>query len=94
MTVQKTVTYKLLVPITFEGKEHTEITLRRIKIKDIKAIEKKEGTDQTTMMIARLSEWPYDAVSEIDSADLNSIGEILDSFTKRRETSTGKPLLD
>lgn len=94
MTIQQNVTHQLLIPITFEGKEHTEITLRRIKIKDIKAIEKKEGTDQTTMMIARLSGWPYDAVSEIDSADLNSIGEILDSFTKRRETSIGKPLLD
>ncbi|WP_019221588.1 phage tail assembly protein [Bartonella senegalensis] len=94
MAIQKTVTYKLLEPITFEGKEHTEITLRRIKIKDIKAIEKNEGTDQTTMMVARLSGWPYDAISEIDSADMNSIGKILESFTKRREISTGKPPLN
>lgn len=90
MTIPASITYKLLVPVTFEGKEHTEITLRRIKVKDIQAIDKKEATDQVVTMIARLSEWPHEAVSELDGGDMASIGDILESFTKRRETSTGK----
>ncbi|WP_273760711.1 phage tail assembly protein [Bartonella sp. ML70XJBT.G] len=94
MTIQQTVTYQLLIPITFEGKERTEITLRRIKVKDMQAIDKKEGTDQVITMIARLSGWPYEAVGELDGGDMASIGEILESFTKRREISIGKPPLN
>lgn len=86
MTIQQSVTHQLLIPITFEGKEHTEITLRRPKTKDLQAIDKKEGVEQTIAMIARLSGWPHEAISELDINDLSSIGEILESFIKRRET--------
>lgn len=86
MTIQQSVTHQLLIPIIFEGKEHTEITLRRPKTKDLQAIDKKEGVEQTIAMIARLSGWPHDAISELDINDLSNIGEILESFIKRRET--------
>ncbi|CAK00785.1 phage tail assembly protein [Bartonella tribocorum] len=91
MTIQQSVTHQLLIPITFEGKEHTTITLQRPKTKDLQAIDKKEGVEQTIAMIARLSGWPHEAISELDINDLSSIGEILESFIKRRDTSTGKP---
>ncbi|UNF39090.1 phage tail assembly protein [Bartonella krasnovii] len=94
MTIQQSVTHQLLIPITFEGKEHKKITLRRPKTKDLQAIDKKEGVEQTIAMIARLSEWPHDAISELDINDLSSIGEILESFIKRREISIGKPPLN
>ncbi|WP_375686679.1 phage tail assembly protein [Bartonella sp. AC331YNZD] len=84
----------MLEPLTFEGKEHTTITLRRPKTKDLQAIDKKEGIEQTIAMIARLSEWPHEVISELDINDLVSIGEILESFIKRRDTSTGKPPLN
>ncbi|WP_375674391.1 phage tail assembly protein [Bartonella sp. CL100XZDX] len=90
MTVQTSITHKLLIPVTFEGKEHTTITLQRPKTKDVQAIDKKEGIEQTIAMITRLSEWPHEAVGELDINDLASIGEILESFIKRRDTSTGK----
>ncbi|QEE08600.1 phage tail assembly protein [Bartonella kosoyi] len=91
MTIQQSVTHQLLIPITFEGKEHTTITLQRPKTKDLQAIDKKEGVEQTIAMIARLSGWPHEAISELDINDLSSIGEILESFIKRRDTLTGKP---
>ncbi|WP_455475508.1 phage tail assembly protein [Bartonella sp. B17] len=94
MATQPSMTHQLLVPVKFEGKEHTEITLRRAKTKDLQAIDKKEGIEQTIAMIARLSEWPYEAVGELDIEDLSSIGEILESFIKRRDTSTGRPPLN
>ncbi|WP_375624488.1 phage tail assembly protein, partial [Bartonella sp. TT119HLJHH] len=84
MTVQTSITHKLLIPVTFEGKEHTTITLQRPKTKDVQAIDKKEGIEQTIAMITRLSEWPHEAVGELDINDLSSIGEILESFIKRR----------
>ncbi|WP_375707550.1 phage tail assembly protein, partial [Bartonella sp. AA1HLJMS] len=52
MTVQTSITHKLLIPIAFEEKEHTTITLRRPKTKDLQAIDKKEGVEQTIAMIA------------------------------------------
>ncbi|WP_413154881.1 phage tail assembly protein [Bartonella sp. cb54] len=90
MTAATSVTYKLSIPVFFEGKEHTKIILRRAKTKDLQAIDKKEGLEQTIAMIARLSSWSYEAVGEIDIEDLSGIGEILESFIKRRDTSTGK----
>ncbi|WP_039760488.1 phage tail assembly protein [Bartonella queenslandensis] len=91
MTQQSSITHQLFIPVAFEGKKHSEITLRRPKIKDVQAIDKKEGVEQMIAMIARLSGWSHEAVSELDIDDLSSIGEILESFIKRRETSTGKP---
>ncbi|WP_345116273.1 phage tail assembly protein [Bartonella jaculi] len=38
-----------------EGKTYTEITLRRPKFKDLKAIQRKEGVEQSIEMIACLS---------------------------------------
>ncbi|MDD9330656.1 MAG: phage tail assembly protein [Bartonella sp.] len=73
MTIQKSITHKLLIPVIFEGKEHTEITLHRPKIKDVQAIDKKEGIEQTIAMIARLSGWPHEAIEELDINDLSSI---------------------
>ncbi|ALE02858.1 phage tail assembly protein [Bartonella ancashensis] len=86
MSTQSTVTHPLFVPVTFEGKEHTSIILRRPKTKDVQAIDKKEGITQTIEMIARLSGWPHEAVGELDVTDLSSIGDILESFMKRRDT--------
>ncbi|WP_455480079.1 phage tail assembly protein [Bartonella sp. B23] len=94
MTIQSSITHQLFVPVQFEGKEHTEITLRRAKTKDLQAIDKKEGIEQTIAMVARLSGWPHEAVCELDIEDLSSIGEILESFIKRRDTSIGKPPLN
>ncbi|WP_455481299.1 phage tail assembly protein [Bartonella sp. B12(2025)] len=93
MTAQTSITHQLFVPVEFEGKKQTEITLRRAKTKDLQAIDKKEGIEQTIAMIARLSGWPHEAVGELDIEDLSNIGEILESFIKRRDTSTGKPPL-
>lgn len=94
MTVQTSITHQLLIPVIFEGKKHTTITLRRPKTKDVQAIDKKEGVEQTIAMVGRLSEWPHEAVGELDINDLSSIGEILESFIKRRDISTGKPPLN
>ncbi|WP_330168531.1 phage tail assembly protein [Bartonella grahamii] len=90
MTVQKSITHKLLVPVTFEGKEHTEITLRRLKYKDLKATFKEDDADQLDFITSRLSGWPIDAVEEIDPYDMEDIREIIDFFSSRRASKTAK----
>ncbi|OPB29852.1 phage tail assembly protein [Bartonella sp. WD12.1] len=87
MTTKQNSTYKLIAPFTLEDKDYTEITLRHIRTKDIKAtMQEKEGIDQVAAMIARLSGWSYDAVDELDARDLKAIGKILEDFTERRGT--------
>ncbi|AQX19642.1 MULTISPECIES: phage tail assembly protein [unclassified Bartonella] len=86
MTIKQNITHKLLFPINVEGKERTEITLRRPKVKDAEATDKTEGVEQTIIMISRLSGWPEEAVGELDVDDMENIGKKLAAFIKRRAT--------
>ncbi|WP_375624249.1 MULTISPECIES: phage tail assembly protein [unclassified Bartonella] len=72
----------LLIPLTVEGKTYTEISLRRAKVKDLRAISKKEGIKQTIEMIACLSGWSYDMINKLDKHDFSNIKDILDSSVK------------
>lgn len=85
MATQKTVTHTLIEPVEFEGKEHTEITLRRLKAKDLKDFRNdNDDMGQTLKIIGRLSGWPPEGVEELDAADLAAIGDIIEGFTGRR----------
>lgn len=83
MSIKKDGTHTLLVPVTFEGREHTSITLRRIKGKDIKAMRREPEEERTFFLIERLSGWPPEGVEELDAADLDEISKIVEGFTKR-----------
>lgn len=85
--IRKLVGHTLLVPVTFEGKEHTSINLRRIKGKDIRDMERQEtNLDKTFFMIGRLSEWPPEGVDEIDGEDFDAISKIIEGFMGRRRS--------
>lgn len=72
----------LLIPLTVKGQTYTEISLRRAKIKDLRAISKKKGIKQTIEMISCLSEWSYDMINKLDKRDFSNIKDILDSSVK------------
>lgn len=81
----KQVKHTLLVPVTFEGQERTEITLRRVKGKDIRDVEREpEGTGQALFLIGRLSGWPPEGVDELDAEDIEAISKIIEGFTGKR----------
>lgn len=82
MSVSATITHNLHMPVTFEGREHTSITLRRIKGKDIREIGKQDEGDKALWTIARLSGWPHAGVDELDAADIDAISTIIESFTE------------
>jgi len=78
--------HALFEPITVDGAERRTIDLRRLKGKDLRDIDKFEGgnADKTLFIIQRLSGWPPEAVEELDAADIEACGKIIEGFTKRK----------
>jgi hypothetical protein len=84
----KETTYKLLVPVTFEGKEHTEIKLRRLKGRDLRDVEAEDGgAAQTFFLIGRLAGWPPEGVEELDAADIEEVSKIIEGFIGKKRRS-------
>ncbi len=73
-------TIKLKHPITADGVELKEITLRRPKVRDLEKIDKVEGPiAKAVALIADLAEITPDQVRELDAADFTAIeGEVSD----------------
>jgi len=76
---------KLVRPIRVEERMITEVTIRRPKVRDLRAIEKMrkpEGTelDQGIAMAAALCDLPPEAMDEMDAADFAAVSEVLSSF--------------
>jgi hypothetical protein len=76
---------KLIRPIRVEERMITEVTIRRPKVRDLRAMEKMrepDGTelDQGIAMAAALCDLPLEAMDEMDAADFAVISEVLGGF--------------
>jgi hypothetical protein len=76
---------KLACPLKIGDKIVTEVTIRRPKVRDLRAMEKarEPGStelDQSIAMTAALCDLPVDAMDEMDAADFASISEVLSGF--------------
>lgn len=78
--------HTLFEPIVVDGVEKSTIELRRLKAKDIRAMEAMDGknADKMLFMIQKLSGWPPEAVEELDASDLDALGKIIEGFTGRK----------
>ena len=79
---------KLVRHIRVEERMITEVTIRRPKVRDLRAMEKMrqpEGTelDQGIAMAAALCDLPLEAMDEMDAADFAVISEVLGGFLLR-----------
>jgi hypothetical protein len=84
--ITKRTKHVLAEPVTFEGSTHTEINLRRLKGKDIRDMENIEGaTEKSFFIIGRLAGWPPEAIDEMDGADIEACGKIIEGFMGRRK---------
>ncbi|WP_321336591.1 phage tail assembly protein [Breoghania sp.] len=83
--IKSQASYTLEVPVEFEGREVVELTFRRIKGKDIKAMDRHNGTDvdKAFFMIARLSGMAPEFVDEMDGADFEACSKIIENFMGR-----------
>jgi hypothetical protein len=76
---------KLVRPIRLEEGMITEVTIRRPKVRDLRAMEKMREPgftelDQGITMAAVLCELPMEAMDEMDAADFAAISEVLGGF--------------
>jgi len=75
-------TVKLQFPIEFAGRHITEVTLRRATVKDTSTARQQGKTDEDfqIMLTANLAEIEPDAIRQMDMADYNAIGKVLEGF--------------
>jgi hypothetical protein len=76
---------KLVRPFKVEERMITEVTIRRPKVRDLRAMEKMREPnstelDQSIAMTATLCDLPPEAMDEMDAADFASISEVLSGF--------------
>ena len=76
---------ELAVPVTVEGNVITELSLRRPKVRDLRALEeategKSSQLDQGAVLVALLSGLPEDVVEDMDAADFARASEVIGSF--------------
>ena len=76
---------KIACPLKIGDKIVTEVTIRRPKVRDLRAMEKmrEPGStelDQSIAMTATLCDLPPEAMDEMDAADFASISEVLGGF--------------
>jgi hypothetical protein len=75
------ITVDLKYPVPSEGETKSTITLRRPRIKELRAMDAAKGNvSATALLIGALAAWAPSSVDLIDAADFNAISEGLQSF--------------
>ncbi len=75
-------TITLTEKITIDGKEITEINIRRPKVRDRLAVERMGQSDaeKEVALISNLADLPKSAIEELDLADYGKVQEVLQGF--------------
>lgn len=79
------ITIELAVPLTVDGNVITELSIRRPRVRDLRALEeategKSSQLDQGAVLVALLSGFPEAAVEEMDAADFARASEVIGGF--------------
>lgn len=84
---------KLDYPVTVEGTEYKELTMRRPKVKDQKAADKASGSDadKETMLFANLCEVPPAVIDELDMLDYGKVQKEYSGFLSPNGKKSGQP---
>lgn len=73
--IKQTATLKLLLPVTVGGVTYSELTFRRMKVKDTLVAEnEKDETKSGIMLFARLADVPVAVMEELDMEDFVEVG--------------------
>jgi hypothetical protein len=73
---------KLRHPIEIDGVRTTTFSMRRPKVRDLRAAEKsaKNEVDREVWLLASLCEVPLDAIDELDVADYRALQDVYKGF--------------
>lgn len=88
-------THTLNVPITHQGRDYTELRLRRPRVKDIlRSVQRDEkGLADDVKQIVDLAEVPPDVVHDLDISDLYAVQAIMRSFATPAEADVRKAVM-
>ena len=68
-------------PITVDGREVAQFTLRRPKVRDLERMDKVSGEiAKAVTLVADLAELSPDQVRELDAEDFTAVAEVLGDF--------------
>lgn len=90
-------TVPLSEPVTFEGREITEIRIAKPKVKDLKRMNAAlEGItdrlDQGVVMASALTGYPVEMIEDLDTDDFTAVSEVIaDFFPKGTASPDGAP---
>ena len=81
----KTRTFRLSDPINWEGRQITEVTMTKPRVKDLKRMNAAldgitDRLDQGIVMAATLTGLPVEAIEEMDTDDFTAISEVIADF--------------
>lgn len=78
---KETGVYKLLHPFKGNGQSYEEITLRRLKFKEVReAIKKKDQLEINFFYVKKSTGMPDDDLDEMDAQDIRNIKDIVSTF--------------
>ena len=78
-------TYTLTEPIEVDGEQVTELQVRRLKVRDIRAASKRGKGDDVDMgvhMVALVTDLTPEQVDELDAADFVALSEVVAGFLR------------
>ncbi len=83
-------TYKLEYPITIEDQLVEEVTLRRAKGRDLRAMDKAQGdTAKALVLICKLASLSETAADELDAVDVTGLSALVGDLIAPGKKPTG-----
>lgn len=77
-------TYKLQTPVTFGNKTYDSLTFRKMKAKDLSAMDVVKGSaNKGFAMLASIAEVPFQVIGELDFDDLEGVQEVAAPFLEK-----------
>jgi hypothetical protein len=69
-------------PVTMNGEEVKELTIRRPRVRDVQVVEsmKKDEFEKTVALIANLSQRTADEIRDLDMSDFRKISDVVNGF--------------
>jgi len=95
----KTKTFRLSDPIEWDGRQITEVTITKPRVKDLKRMQAglvgiDDKLEQGIVMAAILTGLPVEAIEEMNTDDFTQISEMIaDFFPKGTASPNGDPSL-
>ena len=86
-------TITLTYPVTLDGQEFTALTIRRPKVRDLRAVERQGGGDiqQDVRLFANLCEVSPETIEALDLQDYRALGRVYDRFFLDEAASPAAP---